>query len=44
MKLVKDFSDTTLKVLPIKEKIDILDFIKIKHFYSAKNFVQEVKR
>lgn len=30
MKLVKDFSDTTLKALPIKEKIDILDFIKIK--------------
>ena len=30
MKLVKDFSDTTLKALSIKEKIDILDFIKIK--------------
>jgi hypothetical protein len=38
LKLVKDFSDTTLKALPIKEKIDILDFIKIKkNFCSAKN-------
>ena len=42
--LGRDFLDRIPKVQSIKEKIDKLDFIKIKNFCSLKNTVNRMKR
>ena len=40
----KDFLDSTSKALPMKVKIEKLEFIKISNFCSSKDTIKETKR
>lgn len=39
-----DFLDVTIKAQSMKQRVDMLDFIKLKTFYSEKDSVKRVRR
>lgn len=42
--LGKDFLDRATKIEIIKEKINKLNFMKLRHFYSSKDTIQKMNR